>query len=116
MESVRCLVGDIPQIILADIIQLLINDSPDIEVVCRLDGTGEVCDAVKENEIDVAVLGESAMSLSQSVNDLFSVSPQTTVVAILNNGSRACVCVENFGLDDLVAMLKSVDKKRKVKS
>ncbi len=114
MESVRCLVGDIPQVVLADIIQLVIDDRPDINVVCRLDDINGVCEAVKEHEIDVAVLGEKAISLSQSVNELLLTSPQTTVVAILNDGNRACICVENFGLDELVAMVRSVDKKQKV--
>jgi hypothetical protein len=113
MGSVRCLVGDIPQVILADIIQLVIDDRPDIEVVCRLDDIDCVCDAVKENEIDVVILGEKAISLSQSVSDLLTTYPQTTVVAILNNGSRVCVCVEDFGLDDFVTMVRSVDKKQK---
>ncbi len=47
METLHCLIADIPQIVLADIVQDMVEESNDIDVIGRVNITEEILSAVK---------------------------------------------------------------------
>jgi len=48
MGNFRCLIADIPQLILADIVYWLAEESEDIKVVERLENTDNLVEVVKK--------------------------------------------------------------------
>ncbi len=48
MGNFRCLIADIPQLILADIVYRLAEESEDIKVVERLESTDNLVEVVKK--------------------------------------------------------------------
>jgi DNA-binding NarL/FixJ family response regulator len=107
IENIRCLIADIPHFILADIIQQITEKRPGIEVVCHIEDVNNVPKIVQEHSIDVVILGEKAISVSQSLDNLFDISPQTVAVGVINEGRRVCVCVEDIGPSELIKIIKS---------
>ena len=106
MENIRCLIADIPHIILADIIQQITEKRPGIEVVGCIDNNNDLSQVVKDRAIDVLISGMEVTSASQSLNKVFEISPQVVAVGVVDDGRRICVCVEDIGPDDLVELVK----------
>ena len=114
MENIRCLIADIPHIMLADIIQKITEKRPGIEVVGRIGGNVDLPQVVKDRAIDVVILGMESTSVSQSLNDLFETSPQIVAVGVANDGKRICVCVEDVGPIELMDIVLSSRKLQKI--
>ena len=112
MEHIRCLIADIPHIILADIVQQIIEKRPGIEVVGRVDSDNDLSRIVKDRAIDVLMLSMEETSVSESLNEVFEVSPEVVAIGVVGDGRRICVCVEDIGPDDFVALIKAAVKKK----
>ena len=112
MENIRCLIADIPHIVLADIIQHITEKRPGIEVVGRIDSNKDLLKFVKDRAIDVVILGMETTSMLQSLNDLFEVSPQVVAVGVVKDGRRVCVCVEDIGPDELIELVRAATQNR----
>ncbi|MDH5181644.1 MAG: hypothetical protein OEZ39_14660 [Gammaproteobacteria bacterium] len=119
MEYIRCVIADIPQIILADIIQQLTEQHPGIEVVARFDDFEKLASFIQQQDIDMVMLGTDMDSMAQSLNEVLALSPQTVVIAIIKNGRRACACIEDVGASELLDVVNNVvagrcEKRRKL--
>ncbi len=108
MGNIRCLIADIPQIMLADVIRKITEKQSGIEFVELTHEGEDIPRFVKDHGVDVVILGKSALSVSGTLNGIFEASPQVIAVSILEDGNRVCFCVEDVGPKELTDLLSVV--------
>ena len=106
MDNIRCLIADIPHFLLADIIQKITENQPEIDVLGSIDNKTDLANKIKECPVDVLICGMEA-SETQSLDKVFDVIPNVVVVGLINDGRRICVCSEDVGPSELISLIKS---------
>jgi len=111
MEKIRCLVADIPHVLLSDIIQEFFNMQPEIDVVGCVNGENNLIEFIQNNPVDVLLKGMERNENNQIFDEIFKIMPQISIVGIIDDGRRICHCVEGISpghLLGLVSMQKSL--------
>ena len=116
MENIRCLIADIPHIILEDIIRKIIMDRPGIEVVDHFDSNNNISQVIKEHSIDVLIVGMEAETAFQTLNEVVNISPKVVTIGVVADGRRICVCVDDVGPGDLVELVDAAFQSQQYKS
>lgn len=112
MESVRCIIADMPHNLLADIIQKITDSRPDIEVVGRVDQNTNLSELLEEQEADVVMLNMDDINLSEQLSRVFKMQPQVIAVGVVSDAKRICVCVDDMGPDDFMSLVKAAASRK----
>lgn len=107
MDNIRCLIADIQEIVLADIVQRIAEDSPGIDIVSRVDSTENLYQLIQDNAADVVILGIEADELSKQYTELLDAFPGLVMLGIIGNGRRALVIVDDIGPQQLTGLIQS---------
>ena len=113
MEKIRCLVADIPHVLLADIIQEIFNMQPEIDVVGYVNGKNNLLEFIQKNPVDVLLKGMERNDGNHLLDEIFQILPQISIVGIIDDGRRVCHCIEGVSpstLLNLVYMQKEYSK------
>jgi len=110
MESVRCLMADIPQLVLADIVQNITEESSDIEVIGRVNNIEEIPDVVSNNHVDVLILGMKNSMLPDVCLDIMNNISNLVIVGLVDDGRRLAVYLDNVGKNDVLKIIKTFGK------
>lgn len=116
MENIRCLIAGIPHIIFADIVQKITEMRPGIEVVDRVSSINNLSQVVKEHAVDVLIFGMEENSISQSLKDIFEMSPEIVTIGVLDDGRNICMCVSDVSPNGLIDLLQTAIKNCKTKN
>lgn len=111
MENIRCLIADIPQQVLADIVQSITNECKAAEVVDRINGVENLQLAVKENSIDVVILGMKNNVLPRQCSELMEQFANLMVIGLIDDGRRAAVYLDNIGTKEIVHIISTLGKR-----
>ena len=110
MDNIRCVLADIPQVALADIIQKIIEARPGIEVIGRVENNNELLNYLNNESVDVVIHNMDAINSPQGIDRVLQQSPQTISVGLVESGRRICVCVQDIGPDELSNLIEEVNK------
>lgn len=113
MESVRCLLADIPQILLADIVQHITEDTSGIEVIGRVNTIEEVPEIVLNDSVDVLILGMKSCMLPNVCLDIMNNISNLIIVCLVDDGRRLAVYLDNIGKNDILKVIKTFGKSNK---
>jgi len=108
MRNIRCLVADIPQVVLADIIQNMVEARPGIEIVGRVSSDVDMPEKFMNCSIDVVIHSMEQSKKSTFIDELLKISPQTICVGLQNSGRAVCVYLEDFGAEQLLEIIENV--------
>lgn len=111
MENIRCLIADMPQMILADIVQKVTETQPGIEVVDRVNSLNNLPEVIKERAIDVLIYGMDASSITRHLKEIFTSTPELVMIGILEDGKHLCICMNDAGPEDFVNILNLAMKR-----
>ncbi len=106
MEPLRCLLADIPQKVLADIVQTLTRQDENIEVVGQMPGFDGVTGMLEQQAIDVLVMGMEKNMAQAACCQLIQKFPKLLVVGLVDDGRLAVTCMANVGKDDLLNVIQ----------
>lgn len=112
MENIRCLIADIPHIILADVIQEVTERRPGMEIVGRVNNHNDLVEIVKERDVDVLILSLEDRTVFESLKDLFESAPNVVTVGVIEHGKRICIGVNDIGPDDFISLVKQAVHKK----
>lgn len=116
MENIRCLIADIPQQVLADIVQRITKECKTVEVVDQISGIEDLQLKVKKNSIDVLILGMKNNDLPKICNELMEQIANLMVIGLINDGRRAVVYLNDIGKNEIIHIITTLSKKPNDKS
>lgn len=106
MGSVRCLIADMPQMVLADIVRNLAEECSDIEVVGRVNSLEDVLTATGHDPVDVLITGMQNTALPHMYLDIMKKITNLAVVGLVDDGRQLAVYLDNVGKNDILKILR----------
>ncbi len=121
MEPLRCLLADIPQVVLADIVHTLTHQHENIEVVGRLADLAGLTETLREDGVDVLILGVQKSTPRNLCLKLVEQFPGLLIIGLVDDGRIAAMYLSNVGsnqLVDAIVLLSrlGVSKKKGIKT
>ncbi len=102
MEPLRCLLADIPQKVLADIVHTVTHQNENIEVVGRLEDLSGLTETLQEEVVDVLILGEQNNPPRNLYTELVEQFPGLLVIGLVDDGRIVAMYMSNVGSNQLV--------------
>ena len=106
MENIRCLIADIPQVVLADIVQRIAQSRLGIEVVGRIDNKEHFSQMVHERNVDVVVFGAESDFFPVEWRDVRDSNPDMLFIGLIDDGRHAAIYINDIGTDQLINMVR----------
>ncbi len=114
MENLRCLIADIPQLMLADIVHRVAEANEDIEVIDRLTNIDDIPKVIKQQSIDVLILGIKNIVLPQVCSDVLDRDSNILVVGLVDDGRRAAVYIDDIGGNEIIKIIRTLGRRSTV--
>lgn len=111
MKSLRCLIADMPQAILVDILKRTAARSENIEVLDRIFKKDELPQAFAQNPIDVLIVGMEKIAVPELYSSLMNRHSNLLVVGLIDDGRTAAVFVNDIGSDELTDLITLLGKR-----
>lgn len=108
MDGVRCVIADIPQRLLADIVQNMADESGIFEVVDRVNSLSELPAVVARQPVDVLIMGMDNTMLPKLGIEIMRAVPNLPIVALVDDGRRMAVYLDNVGKNDLLRIVRAL--------
>jgi DNA-binding NarL/FixJ family response regulator len=108
MQSVRCLIADIPQLVLADIVRNLAEESSDIEVVDSVNSIEDIWSVIARTPVDVLILGMKNTVLPRMYVDVMQRFSNLAIVGLVDDGRQLAVYMDNVGSSDILRILRAL--------
>lgn len=110
METLNCLIADIPQVVLADIVQKITEENQNIEVVERVPNIEDVPAILSRQDIDVLILGMKSNVTPQACRDIQKNYSDLLIVGLVDDGRQATIYMDDVGCNDIVQAIKTLGK------
>ncbi len=111
METLRCLITDIPQKLLSDIIVGITHQQENIEVVDRTVGLKDILSVLNEQAIDVLVLGLDQNCFPGNCRELLNQYPELLIVGLCDDGRHAAVYLDDVSSREIVDVIRTFGKR-----
>ena len=110
METIHCLIADIPQVVLADIVQRITEENERIEVVNRVPNIEDVPVILGRQDIDVLILGMKSNVTPQACRDIQKNYSDLLIVGLVDDGRQATIYMGDVGCNEIVLAIKTLGK------
>ena len=111
METLHCLIADIPQIVLADIVQRITEENHNIEVVKRVPKIEDVPAILSRQDIDVLILGMKSNIYPRACRDILKNYSDLLIVGLVDDGRRAAIYMDDVGSNEIVKIIRTLGKR-----
>ncbi len=115
MEILRCLIADIPQKVLADIVQRVTQLDEKIDVVGQVSNICDISGILNTQKIDVLIMGMRDDMPHGYCREILDQFPQLLIVGLVNDGRMAVVCLADLGSSQLVNLITNLGNSRLLK-
>ena len=108
METLRCLIADIPQNILADIVRRVTQQDEKIDVIGQVRNIDGITGFLRRENIDVLIMGMRDGTPHQFCQDIFRNFPDLLIVGLVDDGRMAVACLADVSsrqLLDIITLL-----------
>ena len=102
MEILRCLIADIPQNILADIVQRVTQQNEQIDVIGQESCIDDISEVLGREHIDVLIMGMRDSTPHQFCRDILKKFPGLLVIGLVDDGRITVACLANVSSRQLV--------------
>ena len=111
METLHCLIADIPQVVLADIVQRIAEENQNIEVVKRVPNIEDVPAILSRQDIDVLILGMKSNTSPQTYKYILNNFSDLLIVGLVDDGRQAAVYMDDVGSNEIVKIISTLGKR-----
>ena len=101
MKTLRCLISNIPQKLLSDIVLRSVQQQTSIEVIGDVSTDNDLPALVKENSVDLLLVGIERSALPQAFNEMLDGDPDLLIVGLVDDGRSAAIFVNDIGAAEL---------------
>ena len=110
MDQVRCVIANMPQKMLADIVESMVEESGEIQVVNRVNSLAEIKTVIDREPVDLLVLGMQSIDLPQSCVGIMNEIPNLAIVGLVDDGRRLACFLDNIGKNDILKVIKTFSR------
>lgn len=108
MENIRCVIANMPQKLLRDIVENMVSESGDIEVVEQVDDICDVPSAIEGNAVDLLIMGMESNMLPESCLGIMNRSANVPILGLVDDGRQLAMYLNNVGKNDILKMVRSL--------
>jgi hypothetical protein len=112
VETLRCLISDIPQKLLSDIVVSITQQHENIEVVDRVSGSKELNSVLKQQPVDVLILGLKTNCFPEFCRDILEKFSDLLIVGLCNDGRLATVYLDDVSSNEIIKIIRTFGKRR----
>jgi len=111
MENIRCLIANMPQQVLVDIVENLAQESGVIEIVERVTSISEIPAVIAQNPVDLLILGMKSTELPEPCFSILNRSSDMPVLGLVDDGRKLAIYLNNFGKNDILKIIRTLHRK-----
>ena len=111
METLRCLISDIPQKLLSDIILGITQQHQNIEVVDRVADREELHSILNKQSIDVLILGLKHNCFPEFCRELLNQFSDLLIVGLCDDGRLAAVYFDDVSGQEIIELIRTFGKR-----
>lgn len=111
METLRCLISDIPQKLLSDIVVRITQQHENIEVVDRVSDSKELDSILKQQSIDVLILGLKTNCLPEFCREILDKFSDLLIVGLCDDGRLATVYLDDVSSHEIIKIIRTFGKR-----
>lgn len=107
METLRCLISNVPQKLLSDIILETVQQHMNIEVVDDTSADDDLAALVKKESVDLLLIGIERNILPRNISELIESVPDLLIVGLVDDGRGAAIFVNDIGAGELEELIST---------
>lgn len=111
MEALRCLIADIPQKLLADIVHRITEEHEFIDVLDPLGADDNLALVLQQQSVDVLILGLTDPTMPQFCHDILNKFSDLLIIGLLDDGRMATVYLNNIGSLEIVKVICTLGRR-----
>ena len=107
MNTLRCLISNLPQKLLSDIVLATASPHMNIEVVGNVSAGEDLPALVKRKSVDVLLVGGDKDILPQKINDILDGDRDPLIICMIDDGRRAAIFLNDIGTRELEEIISA---------
>lgn len=108
MENIRCVIANMPQKLLRDIVENMVRESGDIEVVEQVENIHDIPSVIANNPVDLLIMGMESNILPESCLGIMNRSANVPILGLVDDGRRLAMYLNNVGKNDILKMVRTL--------
>ena len=109
MENIRCVIANMPQKLLRDIVENMVRESGDIEVVEQVENIHDIPSVIaKKTPVDLLIMGMESNILPESCLGIMNRSADVPILGLVDDGRRLAMYLNNVGKNDILKMVRTL--------
>ncbi len=111
MQPINCLISNIPQALLVDIVCRIAEENHCVKVVDRIADSAELPAIMQSRAIDVLIIGMDEFAIPQVCEDLLKQFSDLLVVGLINDGRKAAVYINDIRGQEISDIIRVLDRR-----
>jgi len=111
VETLRCLISDIPHKLLSDIILRITQEHENIEVVDRIADSKELDSILKKQSIDVLILGLKKNCFPDFCREILDKFSDLLIVGLFDDGRLAAVYLDDVSSHEIIKIIRTFGRR-----
>lgn len=111
MPNLRCIIADIPQKMLSDIVFKITHGHENIEVVDQLSDSRDLFSILNKQTIDVLILGGHQQGFQDYCRELLNKFKDILIVGLINDGRQAVVYLDDVRSQEIVKIIHALGRR-----
>ena len=112
MQPLTCLIADIPQSVLADIVQRIAMDTRDVKVIPGVANSADLPSILNNQSVDVLIVGMEEFALPGVCKSMLDRFTDLLVVALVNDGRKAAVFINDIRSQEVSTIIEALGRRR----
>ena len=105
MDNIRCLIAEIPQKILSDIVERITEAHERIEVLNHVASREHLPDILNRQPVDVLILGMTDPGIPQYCREILQTHSNLLIIGLFDDGRLAAVYLNNVASWEIVKVI-----------
>jgi len=111
VRPLHCLIADIPQAVLGDIVQRVAEESENIKVVDRVSDLADLPGILASQPVDVIIVGMKKLTVPQICSDMMKKFSNLLVVGLVDDGRMAAICINDISSGELTDIINALGRR-----
>ena len=111
MDHIRCLIADVPQRMLSDIVNKIVGLESTIELVDNVRNVADLPLLIEQQSIDALIVGGDCRNLQQLYESVIKKHSDVLVLALLDDGRDVVVYLDDISADEILQVITSYAKR-----
>lgn len=111
MENIRCIIANMPQQMLVDIVENIAKESGVTEIVDRVTNINDIPDVIARKPADLLILGMKSNELPEPCLRILNHCSDLPILGLVDDGRRLAIYLNNFGKKDILRIINTLHRR-----